>query len=227
MTHPSRISSSTLTATGPWTKSCRTKIEKSCATKKLDVDVDSTLLMVMGAFLEGESKMLADTAEVNKPKNLEMHKSGLQLWRLSKYNFDRASAFSVTSNLESILNMQEANSGQDVMSTLNLFERRHQVYDRQTVTSNESEFVKMETLNISVHPEVSQTAHWVKVIPDSIVKELKKNTNINFEKDSYSETRDVVTPIWHNHMNAATPMDVSTKNHEQREREVTRRKRRV
>ena len=159
------------------------EIEKSCSTRYLDVDVGSALHMVMGAFQEGESKMLTDTVEVNKPKNLEMQKSGLQLWRLLKNNFDRASAFSVTSNLECIRNMQEANNVQDVMSTPNLFERRHQVYDRQTVASNESEFVKMETLNISVHPEESQMAHLVKVIPDSIVKELKRSTNIDIDID--------------------------------------------
>ena len=68
----------------------------------------------------------------------------------------------------------------------------------------------MMTLNISVYPEVSQTAHLVKVIPDSTVKALNKNTNIDFDKDLYSEIRDVVTPILHNHGNAATPMDVST-----------------
>ena len=83
------------------------EIEKSCATRYLDVDVDSAMHMVIGAFLEGEFKMLADTAEVNKPKNLEMHKSGLQMWRLLKYNFDRALAFSATSNLESILNSRK------------------------------------------------------------------------------------------------------------------------
>ena len=37
--------------------------------------------MVNGAFLEGQAKMLMDTAEVNNPKNLEMHKSGLNLWK--------------------------------------------------------------------------------------------------------------------------------------------------
>ena len=62
--------------------------------------------MVVGAFLEGESEELADTAEVNHPQNLEMHKSGLELWRRSKYNFDRASAFNAISILESIRNMQ-------------------------------------------------------------------------------------------------------------------------
>ena len=45
---------------------------------------------------------------------------------------------------------------------------------------------------------------------DSIVKELKKSANTDFEKDSYSEVRDVVTPTVHNHMNAATPRDVCT-----------------
>ena len=51
------------------------------ANRKLGVDVGSALRMVNGAFLEGESKMLTDTAEVSNPKNLEMHKSGLNLWR--------------------------------------------------------------------------------------------------------------------------------------------------
>ena len=52
--------------------------------------------------------MLADTAEVNNPQNLEMHKSDLELWRLLKYNFDCAPAFNVISILESIRNTQEA-----------------------------------------------------------------------------------------------------------------------
>ena len=46
------------------------------------------------------------------------------------------------------------------------------------------------------------------VLLDSIVKELKKSTNIDFEKDSYSEIRDVVTTIVHDHMDAATPIEV-------------------
>ena len=53
-------------------------------------------------------------------------------------------------------------------------------------------------------------ADLVKVLPDSIVKELTKSTNIDFEKDSCSEIRDVATTIAHNHNNAATPMDVDT-----------------
>ena len=51
-------------------------------------------------------------------------------------------------------------------------------------------------------------ADLVKVLPDSIVKEL--TTNIDFEKDSCSEIRDVATTIVHNHNNASTPMDVDT-----------------
>ena len=44
-----------------------------------------------------------------------------------------------------------------------------------------------------------------------MVKDLKKSTNIDFEKDKYSEIRDVVTTIVHNHMNASAPMDVDKK----------------
>ena len=87
-------------------------MEKCCANRKLDVDVDS-MHMVIGAFPEGGSKMLADTAEVNNPENLEMHMSGLELWRLLKYSFDCASAFNVMSILESTRNVQAAKNLQD------------------------------------------------------------------------------------------------------------------
>ena len=66
--------------------------------------MDSTLHMVIGVFLEGVSKMLADTVEVNDPQNLERHKSGLGLWGLLEHNFERASAFTAVSILESIRN---------------------------------------------------------------------------------------------------------------------------
>ena len=50
--------------------------EEICANRKLDVDVDCTSNMVIGAFLEGEFEMLADTSEVNNPENLEMPQTG-------------------------------------------------------------------------------------------------------------------------------------------------------
>ena len=51
------------------------EIGNCCANRKLDIEVDSALHMVIGAFLEGESKMPADVAEVKNPLKLEMHTS--------------------------------------------------------------------------------------------------------------------------------------------------------
>ena len=80
--------------------------------------------------------------------------------------------------------------------------------------------MEMRTQGISVHPEVIKRADLAKVLPDSTFKALKKSSRIDCEKDSYSETRDVVTTIVHNHMSAATPLDVN--NHtKHREGEVT------
>ena len=67
--------------------------------------------------------MLADKTEVNNPKNLQMHKSRLELCGLLKNNFDRASALNVISISESNRNMQAAKTVQDVMSKLNALER--------------------------------------------------------------------------------------------------------
>ena len=71
-------------------------IKRCCADNGMEVEIDKALHMILGAFLEGESKVLSETAELSNPDNLEMHKSGLELWRLLKYNFDRSSAFNVS-----------------------------------------------------------------------------------------------------------------------------------
>ena len=49
--------------------------------KSVDVEVDSALHRVLGASLEGEAKLLCETAELHDPDTLGMHKSGLELWR--------------------------------------------------------------------------------------------------------------------------------------------------
>ena len=164
--------------------------------------------MVIGTFLEGESKMLADTVVVNNRQNLEVRRSGLELWRVLKYNFDRTSVLNAISILESIRNVHASKNIQDVMLQVNALERRHWEYYRQAVGSKE--FVKMKTHGISIYPEVFKKAVLLKVLLETIVKELKKSTNVDFEKDSHSEIRDEVTTIVHNHMNAAMPMDVNT-----------------
>ena len=83
--------------------------------------------------------MLTDTAEVNNPQTLEMHKSGLELRRRLKYHVDRASAFNVISILKRIRNMQEAKNRQDLMSKVNSLEKRQQEYHRQVVGSKKSQ----------------------------------------------------------------------------------------
>ena len=148
--------------------------------------------------------MLADTAEVNNPQNLEMHKSDLELWRLLKYNFDRAPAFNVISILENIRNMQAAMNMHDVVSEVNVLERRREECFGQAVRSKEPEFVKMKTHGNSVYPEVFKKADLLKVLPDVMVKDLKESTNIDFGKDSYSKIRNADTTIVHNHKNAAS-----------------------
>ena len=78
------------------------------------------------------------------------------------------------------------------MSKLNDFQRRRQEYNRQAVASKEPEVATVKTHGVNVYPEVFKKADLVKVLLDSMVKELKKCTNIGFEQVSFSEIRDVV-----------------------------------
>jgi hypothetical protein len=75
-------------------------LNKLCGDKDIDTEVDSVLHMVISAFLEGEAKVLAETTEVEEPDEMDMHKSGLEVWCRLRYNFDRTSAFNVITVFE-------------------------------------------------------------------------------------------------------------------------------
>ena len=89
-------------------------------------EIDAALHMVIGAFLEGEAKMFAETAEFTDPESLDTHKSGLELWRLLNNNFDRASSFNVIGLVEHIRSMAPARNMQDVIPKMMSLERVHQ-----------------------------------------------------------------------------------------------------
>ena len=184
------------------------KMKLICDQKYLEVETDAALHMVISAFLEGESKILSETCEMNNARTVSTHKSGLELWRLLNYSFDRASSFNVIGLLEFIRNMTPAKHMQDVMPKISALERVHQEYYKLALASKDPDFVKMKSAGVSVYPEVFKKADLLKVLPDGIVKELRKSTNIDFEKHSYSELRDKVTTIVHNHMNTTAPMDI-------------------
>ncbi len=123
-----------------------------------------------------------------------------------KCNFDRASAFNVISMLDVIRSIQSAKNIQDVLLKVTALEMEHQEYYRQALAWKDKEFVKMRMHGVSIYPEVFEKADFLKVLPESIVKEFKQSANIDFEKDIYIEIRDVVTTIVHNHMSATTQL---------------------
>ena len=76
----------------------------------------------------------------------------------------------------------------------------------------------MKSHGISVFPTLFKKSDLAKVFPDTKVKELKKSTNIDIEKDSYSDIRHVVTTMEHSHMNAATPLEVDSHTHHEHQK---------
>jgi len=126
-------------------------------------------------------------------------------------NFDRASSLNVIGLVEHIRSMSPARNMQDVIPKMMSLERVHQEYYKTAMASKDPEFEKMRKNGISVYPEVFKKADMLKLLPEGIIKELKKSTNINFEKDSYAQIQEVVKTIVHNHMNSSAPMDVEKK----------------
>lgn len=95
------------------------------------LEVDEALHMVIGAFLDGEARVLAETAELMDSTGGKTKKSGLELWHLLKANFGRASAFNIISILELIRGMNPAKHINDVFGEMATLGRAHQEYERQ------------------------------------------------------------------------------------------------
>ena len=103
-----------------------TDVAGLCRDRELDAQNDSALHMVVGTFLEGEARVLAATPELTDLQRMQTHKSGLELWRQLKYNFDRASAFNVITILENIRSMTQVKNVQDVQSNIAVLETKTQ-----------------------------------------------------------------------------------------------------
>ena len=58
------------------------KVKRICEHKFVEIEVDSALHMVIGAFLEGESKVLAETCDMHNPATKGTHWSG---WNCGAY----------------------------------------------------------------------------------------------------------------------------------------------
>ena len=78
--------------------------------------------------------------------------------------------------------MQASKSVQNVMSTLDASKDDVKSTTEKPWHQRSQNSSKMKTHRISGYP-VFEHADLVKVLPGSIVKELKKRTNIDFEKD--------------------------------------------
>lgn len=105
------------------TRLTRATVIEFCANRGLDVETDAAIHMVVSAFLEGEARVLAETVELTDSDGSGSNKSGLELWRLLKYNFDRSSAFNITSVLEMIRGLSPAKGMHEISPKLATLER--------------------------------------------------------------------------------------------------------
>ena len=88
------------TAPGPWDQKLS---YEELRNRNLEVDVASALHVVIGRAPGRRVRdALLTRLKSTTLRAWEMHKSGLELWRLLKFSFDRATAFKVISILESI-----------------------------------------------------------------------------------------------------------------------------
>lgn len=74
--------------------------------------------MVISAFLEGDARVLAETAELMDADGTRSNEFGLELWRPLKYNLGGSFAITLISVLEMIRDVALAKAMHDVWRNL-------------------------------------------------------------------------------------------------------------
>lgn len=156
------------------------KVPEMCVSRDVQVEVDEALHVMIGAFLDGEARVLAETSEFMDSTGGKTKKSGLELWRLLKANCDRASAFNIISILELIRGMNPAEHINDVLGKMATLDRAHQEYEKQATASKDAYFAKMRDHGIQAYTDVFKKADLLKLLPDGIVEELKTKHESRF-----------------------------------------------
>lgn len=106
---------------GKWTmdmRLTRATAAEFCVGWGLDVETDAALHMVLSAFLEGETRVLSDMAELTGSGGMGTNNSDLELWRLLKYSFDRPSAVNMISTLDTIRRVRAAKAIHDILPNI-------------------------------------------------------------------------------------------------------------
>ena len=146
---------------------------KYCTKKGMDVAagvaMDTALHMVIGAFLEGEAKILSESGEVMDVDG-SSRKSGLELWRLLNYNYDRSSPFNIIGLVEFIRSIAPAKTTSEISAKLAALDHAHQEYCKLARASKDEEFQKMITHGIKVYSEVFKKTDLLKILPETLVK---------------------------------------------------------
>ena len=74
--------------------------------------LDQDLHYFISRFLDGEAKLLSINADIGT--FAKEHKSGAELWRLLVFNYEKKSACTVVSVVETIKNVEKAKSMMDI-----------------------------------------------------------------------------------------------------------------
>lgn len=108
-------------------------VVKFCMGRGLDVERGSALHLLIAASVDGEAQVLAETVELMDSDGTGSRKSGLKLWSLLKYGFDRLSAF---------------NAGRTPAKAM------HDVVSKLALASKDRDFANMLQHGVQVYPEV-------------------------------------------------------------------------
>ena len=178
------------------------------------MDLDQDLHYFISKFLDGEAKLLALNADIGDLGT--EHKSGAELWRLLTFNYEKKSAYHVVSVVEMIKSVEKAKSMADVQAKIATLHRLYIEFAKGFNESTDSDIRRVKThlegMSTIGYFDVFKKSDLIRILPESVLRDLKRSPDIKLELISYDDLLRTVTQLVKDSNTTATPMDLDAIN---------------
>ena len=154
--------------------------------------------------------MLALNAEIGDFD--KEHKSGSELWRLLVFNYERKSAYNIVNVMGMIRNVEKAKSMADVQPKIATLQRLYIEFAKGFQESQDKDIKErkgaLKDMPTMGYFEVFEKADLFKILPDSVMKDLRRSPDIKLEVTSFDDLLNTVQQLVKDSCTTAVPMDL-------------------
>ena len=125
------------------------------------------------------------------------------------YNFDKKTVYNIVNVVEMIKNVEKAKTIGDIQGKISTLQRLYLKYSKGFMESNEEDIVSarrhLGTMDTVRYFDVFKKSDLIRILPDTVMKDIRRSPVIKLETTNYQELLDIVQQIIKDHHGQVVP----------------------